>query len=225
MATMPLHFRDGHFFVETDGGLWLFDTGAPASFGANERVTLAGETFDVAADYLGLDATTLSRFVGVDCAGLLGADVLGKFDFILDMPAGTLEVSTARLELAGVAIPLDEFMGVPIVSGTVRGREYRLFFDTGAQISYLQDDEVRSMFPVAGLITDFYPGLGQFETATHMVDIALGEFEATLRCGALPGLLGATLMLAGTEGIVGNEVLRGRRAGYFPRRGMLVLAP
>src|SRR5690606_22962028 len=175
---------------------------------ARETVTLAGEAFDVAGDYLGLDAATLSRFVGVDCAGLLGAEVLGRFDLILDVPTGTLEVSTSELELAGVEIPLDEFMGIPIVSGRVRSRDYRLFFDTGAQISYLQDDDVRSTFPAADSVTDFCPGIGQFETDTHIVDVVLGEFEARLRCGSLPGRLGATLMLAGTQGIVGNEVLR-----------------
>src|SRR5690606_25414735 len=116
MATMPLHSRDGHLFVEVDGELWVLDTGAPSSFAARGTVTFAGETFDVGRSFLGLDAAALSDFVGVECAGLLGADVLGRFDFILDAPAGTLEASTSDLKLAGVAIPLDEFMGIPIVS-------------------------------------------------------------------------------------------------------------
>ncbi len=223
MATMPLHFRDGHLFVELDGELWVLDTGAPSSFGSRDAVMFAGETFDVGPGFLGLDAETLSEFVRVECAGLLGADVLGRFDLILDAPAGTLTASTSDLELSRVAIPLDEFMGIPIVTGKVRGREYRFFFDTGAQISDLQDDEMRSAFPAAGTITDFYPGMGRFETDTHMVDVVLGELEVCLRCGALPGLLGMTLMMAGTQGIIGNEVLRERRAGYFPRKGMLVL--
>lgn len=51
MATMPLDSRDGHLFGEAGGALWLLDTGAPASVGAPEAVTLARETFvHVAAD-------------------------------------------------------------------------------------------------------------------------------------------------------------------------------
>ena len=46
------------------------------------------------------------------------------------------------------------------------GVERRMFFDTGAQISYLQDD-VLDTFPSAGPVTDFYPGVGQFQTETH----------------------------------------------------------
>jgi hypothetical protein len=55
------------------------------------------------------------------------------------------------------------------------------------------------------------------------VPVALGEVNYTLRCGTLPALLGMTLMMAGTAGIVGNAVLTGRTVGYFPRRCVLVL--
>ena len=46
--------------------------------------------------------------------------------------------------------------------------------------------------------------------------------EFMLRCGSLPGLLGMTLGLASTVGIVGNEVCAGHKVGYFARRGILV---
>ena len=40
MTTLQIIFRDGHLFVEIDGGRWLFDTGAPASFGESHEITL-----------------------------------------------------------------------------------------------------------------------------------------------------------------------------------------
>jgi hypothetical protein len=70
---------------------------------------------------------------------------------------------------------------------------------------------------------DFYPGFGEFETATHHVPVSLGSLSETLRCGCLPGLLGMSLMMADTQGILGNAILYGRTAGYFPRRGILSL--
>ncbi len=222
MATLPLHFRDGHLFLESDGGLWLIDTGAPTSFGSEPAVTIAREQFRVGSDYLGLTAETLSSFVAVECIGLLGADILGRLDFILDAPSGRSTISHGELEHGGTAVPLDEFMGIPIVSARISGIDYRMFFDTGAQISYFQHDTLAS-FPSAGRASDFYPGVGQFETETHNVDVTLGGVEFTLRCGVLHGLLGAALMMAGTEGIVGNQVLSDRPVGYFPRRHILVL--
>jgi len=220
--TLPLQLRDGHVFVEIAGELWLLDTGAPAGFGASPAVTIAGERFELNADYLGLTAATLSEFVGVPCAGLLGADVLGRFDHIFDSAAGQLTVSTAELSHSGQQVRLDDLLGIPIVTAHIGGRPYRMFFDTGAQISYLQEDALKG-FPAAGRVADFYPGFGQFETDTHEVEISLEGVPFTLRCGTLPGLLGMSLLVSGTDGIVGNAILSERTVGYFPRRGVMVL--
>lgn len=222
MHTLPLQFRDGHLFVELCGELWLVDTGAPTSFGMSHSVTIAGEQFNVGTSYLGLTASTLSEFVGVRCSGLLGADVLGRFDHIFDTIGGRHTISATELSLSGESVRLDEFMGIPIVTARVAGRDYRMFFDTGAQISYFQDDSITE-FPFACRVTDFYPGVGQFQTDTHNVPISLGGVLFTLRCGTLPGLLGMTLMMAGTEGIVGNAILSNRTVGYYPRRRTMIL--
>jgi hypothetical protein len=220
--TLPLQLRDGHVFVEIAGELWLLDTGAPAGFGASPTVTIAGERFELNADYLGLTPESLSEFIGVPCVGLLGADVLGRFDHIIDTAAGKLTLSTAELSHTGQPVRLDEFMGIPIVTAQIGGRAYGMFFDTGAQISYLQSDALKD-FPAAGSVTDFYPGVGEFETDTHDVQVSLERVPFTLRCGTLPGLLGMSLSMAGTEGIVGNAILEKRTVGYFPRRGVMML--
>jgi hypothetical protein len=222
MNTLALRFRDGHLFVESEGGLWLLDTGAPVSFGASSSLSLGGERFALPTSFAGLNSATLSHFVNGPCVGPLGADVLGRFDHILDATGSTLTISTAELVLAGQSVALQEFMGIPIVTAQIRGKDHRMFFDTGAQISYLQSDSLAD-FPSAGTVNDFYPGVGQFQTETHQVEMRIGTVPFLLRCGSLPGLLGATLLLAGTDGIVGNSILVNRTVGYFPRRGILVL--
>jgi hypothetical protein len=222
MNTLPLQLKDGQLFAELSGELWLLDTGARTSFGRSGNLSLAGEEFRLGTSYLGLTAVTLTRFVGVQCVGLLGADVLSRFDHILDEANGTLTISTAELAHSGHLARLAEFMGIPIITAQIAGTDYRMFFDTGAQISYFHDDSL-THFPSAGSVTDFYPGVGQFQTDTHEVPVMLGGVSFTLRCGTLPELLRATLMMADTEGIVGNEILRNRVVGYFPRRRSLVL--
>jgi len=94
--------------------------------------------------------------------------------------------------------------------------------DAGAQIPYFQDEYFRS-FPSVGSVTDFYPGIGQFQADTCEVPVSLGSVSFTLRCGSLAGLLEATLVMADTHGIIGNPVLIGRIVGFFPRRGLLCL--
>ena len=113
-------------------------------------------------------------------------------------------------------------MGIPVVTARVGDSDHRMFFDTGAQISYFQDDSLTE-FPSAGSVTDFYPSVGQFQTDTHEVPVSFGGVAFTLRCGTLPGLLGMTLMIADIHGIVGNAILNNRTIGYFPRRRVMVL--
>lgn len=152
MITLPLQFRDGHVFVELGGELWLLDTGAPTSFGTSRRLSLAGEPFSLGASYLGLSAVTLSQFVEVPCVGLLGADILGCFDHLFDTAAGQISISTAELSHRGQKVRLEEFMGIPVVTARIGGSDYPMFFDTGAQISYFQNDSLTE-FPPAGSVT------------------------------------------------------------------------
>ena len=222
MTTLPLIFKDGHLFVELEGNLWLFDTGAPTSFGESKEITIDAQCSRLSNEYMGLSASTLSQFTGIECCGLIGADVLGKFDHLLDVPSGKVTISTCDSGHNGKALPLSEFMGIPILTARIANSDYRMFFDTGAQISYFQQDTITD-FPSAGSVTDFYPGVGQFQTDTHQVQVGLADCAFTLRCGTLPGLLGATLMMAGTSGIIGNQIMENRAIGYFPRRNMLCL--
>lgn len=222
MQLIPLQIRDGHLFVQIEDGLFLLDTGAPSSLASCAALTLAGRRFSLDGSYMGLTPETLSSFVGVQTAGLLGADILGEFDVMIDALSNSVTFSTDELHCDGEVVPLDAFMGIPIISAQVGTASYRMFFDTGAQISYLQDESL-STYPSAGRVTDFYPDVGQFQTETHTVSVRVGTSPFTVRCGRLPGLLGMTLMMAGTQGILGNQILHGRRVGYFPRRKILVL--
>ena len=222
MLTLPLSLQDGHLFIELDGELWLIDTGAPTSFGKSNLFSLGGKKFNLGATYQGLTPETLTSFVGVPCAGLLGTDVLGNFDHIFDTITGTLSISTSQFAHRGRTVALSEFMGIPVLDVQISGKPYRMFLDTGAQISYFQNASFAD-FPSAGSITDFYPGVGQFETDTRKIDVLLAGVGFTLRCGMLPSLLGATLMMAGIDGIIGNQILSHRIVGYFPRRRALVL--
>ena len=224
MQTLPLNFETGHLYFTLGGDEWMFDTGSPTSFGALDAVTLDGEDFKIPAAYMGMDAAQLSELAGHPTCGLLGGDVINQFDVRVDIDGGEIHFSKEELFLEGTTISLDQFMGIPLLDAEIGGETYRMFFDTGAQVSYFQHRSLSS-FPAADSLSDFYPGYGQFETDTHMLGAQIGAQAMTLRCGSLPKMLAAGLVMGGAKGIIGNEILPGRVAGYFPRRGQLVLGP
>ena len=49
----PLHFDNGHLFLDINGSLWLFDTGAPTSFGLQTTLAIGDKTFDIIDNYMG----------------------------------------------------------------------------------------------------------------------------------------------------------------------------
>lgn len=65
---------------------------------------------------MGLSTSTLSQFTGVECRGLIGADIHSKLDHLLDVPGGTVTISTGDLEHTGETLPLSDFMGIPILT-------------------------------------------------------------------------------------------------------------
>jgi hypothetical protein len=221
MATYPLILQEEHLYLQSESGLWLFDTGAPTSFGSDSLV-LAGERFEPPGGFMGLSVETLRVYTEVECQGLLGADIIGKFDCVIDVPGETVEMSADLLELEGTSVPLGQFMGIPLMSATVQEREFQMVLDTGASISYLDDANVAT-FSHVGSETDFFPVIGRFQVETHAVEFGIGGNAYTLRCGTLPSLLNITLQMAGAQGIIGNEIFAAGPVGYFPRRKLLAI--
>lgn len=116
MKTLPLKLQACHLYLELNDELWLIDTGAPISFGSPTELCLAGQSFRIDEHMLGLTPAKLSRFVGVPCTGLLGADVLGRFDHVFDCARGPLTLSPDPLEHSGQVVQLTALMGVPILT-------------------------------------------------------------------------------------------------------------
>ena len=154
----------------------LLDTGAPGSFVAGGRVTLLGTSHNVATSFMGLDAPGLAALVGRQVDGLLGMDILGRVDMLLDAPRGLVTFSDEPIEMVSEPLPIDDVLGVPVVEARINGRPARMFFDTGASLGYLRNVAMYDGVP-AGQVDDFYPGLGRFTTDTWRVDSRIGAAQ------------------------------------------------
>lgn len=216
MASFPLRLSQGHLFTVLDGQTWLVDTGGPQSFGNPGALVIGDRRFQISPSYANLTPKQLSGFVKEPCAGLLGMDILSQFHLTLDVPGQTMILSPAPAAPHGTRLTLRFFMGIPILEAEIGDSRQSLFFDTGAQHSYWQNNGL-TRFPPEGTVSDFYPGFGQFETALHRVPLHLAGKTRECLFGRLPDLLGMTLKLAGVHGILGNEVCRKQKVTFrFP---------
>ena len=205
MANLLYQVHHGHIIVNAEGRPYLLDTGAPFSVGY-EPVRIAGRTFPSEYAYMGVTASCLTQRVGVPLEGLIGADILKYFN--LGIYATERMVQFSQQPACGdVLVPVQDHMGVPIVSVRVGGRVRRVFLDTGASMSYLLPEAFKGLTP-EGRFEDSYPLLGEFLTDVYPMDVVMGGVPCTLRFGVLPDELRSLLVAGGVEGILGTELLR-----------------
>jgi hypothetical protein len=210
------------YFCNIDNHMCLIDTGSPQSFGIIPSLTIDGISFIVDNNYMNLSASRLSEMTGESIDTLIGADILSNFDIKFDSLNNVIEFSADNHNDNSEGIDIDFFMGIPYLETFINSKSYKMFFDTGASISYLQDESI-SLFPFIESSTDFYPNYGNFDTDTYLVDVMIGTTNYKIKCGTLPGLLGMSLTMANIDGIIGNEIMGNHVLKYSPRNGKLVI--
>jgi Ca-activated chloride channel family protein len=221
-VTYPCYNINGHILVEVDQDRVLIDTGSPHSVGNRPAFAFMGSEHRLQPSFQGTTVDQVGDLVGTRITVLMGADILSRYDMRLHLEGGTVTFTTDSLPIGRRAAHLDFFTGVPIVEVEVGGRPRRLFFDTGAKLSYLHSSLTADL-PKVGREQDFFPGFGEFEVELVEQRVALCEQAFPLRFGSLPMLLETALLLAGVEGILGSAVFEGARVTYAPRRKLLAI--
>lgn len=153
---------------------------------------------------MGLTVSKISDMLGTEITTLLGADILSDFKILLDYQNQIIEFNKQEIDIDGTQADISNFMGIPIIKMTVDNQELKFFLDTGAKLSYLSDS-LTSNYESVGTDEDFYPGVGKFQTECFEIPTVFGDNEFVVKYGNLPTLLQMTLMLGGTDGIIGFD--------------------
>jgi hypothetical protein len=204
MKTFPLQIFKGHPIIQDGDNIILIDTGAPSTIHVSDGLNFLSENFSCTSNYMGLTASKLSEHLGMQVTTLLGTDVLSKYKILLDYRNLQVSFSKDDIPFEGTEIGISNFMGIPIIELEVNSQPLKFFLDTGAKLSYLSEDFTNGYASV-GTEEDFYPGVGQFETECYDIPTSLGANDFLVRYGNLPFMLQMTLMLGGTDGIIGFD--------------------
>jgi len=247
MHELECRVENRHLFFIVDGDRWLVDTGSPISIGNTGSIVIAGERLALTSEAFSMNTEDLSRNVGVDIAGLLGMDFLGRLYFRIDPAHGTVGISadgsewnrslahgafhwaTGGKEIEGNtsrwsahSVDVDLTIGIPTFSATVGRETTVLIFDTGAPLSYWQSPR-RVLFPEEPDYDDFHPTLGRFTTTVHRVPVQIGQWEKDIELGRLPEPLGSRIEWSGASGILGLDTLGDQPLGlFFPDNQLLI---
>lgn len=204
MKQFQIQLFNGHPIIDDGENRILIDTGAPSTIHASDSLNFCSEIFGCSSNYMGLTVSKISDMLGTEITTLLGADILSDFKIYLDYQNQITEFNKQEIDINGTQADISNFMGIPIIKMTVNNQELKFFLDTGAKLSYLSDS-LTSNYESVGIDEDFYPGVGKFQTECFEIPTVFGENEFVVKYGNLPTLLQMTLMLGGTDGIIGFD--------------------
>ena len=165
--------------------------------------------------------------------GLIGTDTLNAYDHVIDLrPNHMLLTHSEELVacddgahgLSFIAPKPGTAAVIPTLQASLGGSASDYIFDTGAPLSYHVGPVPDGAVPCCNM-QDFWLPIGSFTTQTYHAQTYLDVSQRWLKYGTPPAQLEQALQGYKTSGIIGNEVMRGRITGYFPRRGILILQP
>jgi hypothetical protein len=212
----------GHLFVDVEGQNVLLDTGSHVSIGRSPNMKFAGCQYALVPSYECVRLEPLSDFIGQRVDVLMGMDILGKHNFLIDIESSMLTVSDEAPEASGIVLPLKLYFGVPGTQVKVAGFDIQAIIDTGAWLSYTGGEYVRGCQKLCSK-QDYYPAIGDFETDVYKLPLAIGGEELEMPFGVLPPLLSAGLAPLGVECLIGPELFERFNVWFLMPAAKLIL--
>ncbi len=205
MQEYPIEVIDNHITININDKKVLLDTGSPNSIGKFQNIKLLGKEYTLSDNFMGIDIFQISNFIDRDIDAMLGGDILREYYFVIDWQKRLFKLSTEQISFEGIEVLIKVAMNIPVVNIKINKKSVKTFLDTGAKISYV-DPSITNKYDSIGEVTDYYPAFGQFETSIFKIPVFLAEKNIDLVFGTLPDSLQNSLMMAGTQGILGNDV-------------------
>ena len=205
-STYPLKIYDNHLIASINGLQVLIDTGSPVSIGS-QTLNLPGLTCKPQPSFMGLSISLIEEYLGHKVDLLLGTDMLNSICLNINYDDREVSFSDQPQSLGGQAITVEKMHNVPIITINTDGQQRRVFYDTGAKVSYLKQSLTAGL-TCTGKVKDYYPGIGKFETELYRVPLEILDEAIELDCGNLPSLIEMTLAMANCDGILGNDIFK-----------------
>lgn len=196
--------KEGILCIDSDGDTIILDTGSPVSLGNGSTLDLDGVSIKTQLSILGHDWQAIEESVPFSVKALVGTDQIGSKSLCINLE----KQSAIWAEPLNSGLPLETMAGVPVISAILNGKYGRFFFDTGASICYVTDEQSVEGCDRAGEFEDFHPMLGKFSTRLFTAPLNMDDQPIEVEVGILPDEFSMMMKPFGIDGIIGtNSIL------------------
>ena len=203
---MKAMLKYGVLCLQSNGDTIILDTGSPVSLGAGSVLDLDGISIQTHTSILGHTWQSVKETIPFSATALVGTDQVGDRSICVDIQ----KQSVTRGEPLNSGSPLEMISGVPVIPAMLNGKSGRFFFDTGASICYVANENFLDGCRFIDHYEDFHPILGKFTTKLFSASLNMNENIANVDTGILPSALLSMMNALGIDGIIGtNSILSG----------------
>jgi len=203
--TYPIDIIENIPIAEIEGKKCIIDTGSPFTI-VSEETSFCGNTLSVSREEL---LSEISSLMERDCQGLIGLDQMRGRKVLFDYANKEVTFTDEPLTLGGTSLRYTPVVGNALaIEAYVDGRKTSLIVDTGAKISYIDDQFTYGLTEVDEQ-TDYYPGIGQYQVKLYDIPTEIMGQTIPTRYGVLPGIMGqmtSLLKLYGISGVIGYDL-------------------
>ena len=200
---MKIKLRSGVLCIEHVTGPVIFDTGSPVSLGSGEILDLDGVKIETKRSLMIHSWDAIQDSLPFSANALIGTDQLNQMCISIDIHN---QIANWVPSLAQGS-KMEMLAGVPVIEATINGRTGHFFFDTGASICYVTDEEFFTDINPTGRFDDFHPMLGEFSTDTYTCDLSMSRETTLVNVGLLPQSFALMMTPFGVDGIIGTNAI------------------
>jgi len=221
------YLANGRLVAEIDNQRVLIDTGAEFTFGNSGALNICGQRieFPTTAPQELLTTQSISELIGVAVSVCLGAGVLNRFDYIIDLSRNQLIVGEKIDDVPGISVPLTFAGEVPTIKVQLREGPFSFVVASGARLSLIESS-LASHYPEVGNFDESRPLVEKrAPTKIHAITLQIGPREIRLKFGVSPPLVEEYARSHyGAAGQLGAELFHQGALLFSKRRNLLTIS-
>lgn len=208
MPSYEINLIKNHLTFREGDDVVLLDTGSPLTLNFSVDQSNAG-----IAPMQRCVGEGIHEFVSESITELRGMDWISRyakvlFDYNARRVIFVQEGETLALDNEVASYPCELKFGFPpIVLFNIGGIDRRMYFDTGAVLSFLSADLAQTGVVTNRTVDDFIPGLGAFRTAVYQFPVKIGDDLFDVDFGEAHPLTLVELNMGKVVGVIGYELL------------------
>ena len=203
-TSIDVDVRDGILCADFNEGRLIIDTGSPVSLGPDIAIQILGSAVQLNSSFGNYAWAQIQESLPFDAVGLVGVDAFT--DAVLGFDLGNNTLARLSGPLKGPSVPF--VMGSPIIKCQVGEDSLLCLLDTGAGLSYVQNNVLADPGNVFEAREDFHPLLGRFNVETAEYPMTIDNHTMIDTFGLATPDLSQLLSIAKIDAILGTSFFR-----------------